>query len=174
VEIDLQKNRARSARDYTGKPMPPRGWGGGIPLSEEQKRTIVRWIDLGCPIDLDYDPKNPEKTGFGWMLDDQRPTLTVASPVPGTNAPLSRIVIGTHDYGSGLQVGTLRVTADFGIDGIAAGENLASRFKPASQGVWVWELAKPVANLKDGKLAVSIADRQGNITRIERSFSVSK
>jgi hypothetical protein len=172
VEIDLQKNRARFDLDFTGKPMPPLGWGGGIPLSEEQKRTIVRWIDLGCPIDLDYDPKNPGQTGFGWMLDDQRPTLTVATPVPGANAPVSRIVIGTHDYGSGLQADTLRVAADFEIDGIAAGENLASRFKPASQGVWVWELAKPIANLKGGKLTISIADRQGNITRIERRFEI--
>ena len=29
------------------------------PLSDEDRRTIVRWIDLGCPIDLDYDPAHP-------------------------------------------------------------------------------------------------------------------
>ena len=25
------------------------------PLTDEDRRTICRWIDLGCPIDLDYD-----------------------------------------------------------------------------------------------------------------------
>ena len=29
------------------------------PLTDEDRLTIVRWIDLGCPIDLDYDPANP-------------------------------------------------------------------------------------------------------------------
>ena len=37
------------------------------PLTDEDRRTLVRWIDLGCPIDTDYDPKSPEKRGFGWM-----------------------------------------------------------------------------------------------------------
>src|SRR5262249_55287335 len=60
---------------YTGSEMPPPDAvkkGKVAPLSDEDKRTLVRWIDLGCPIDLDYDPKKPEERG-GWMLDDQRP-----------------------------------------------------------------------------------------------------
>src|SRR5262249_23309988 len=50
------------------------------PLTAEDRLTLVRWIDLGCPIDRDFDPKNPEKPGRGWMLDDQRPTLTLTYP----------------------------------------------------------------------------------------------
>ena len=50
------------------------------PLTDEDRRTLVRWIDLGCPIDLDYDPAKPQKRGYGWMLDDQRPTLTLTYP----------------------------------------------------------------------------------------------
>ena len=42
------------------------------PLIDEDRRTIVRWIDLGCPIDLDHDPEHPQRRGRGWMLDDQR------------------------------------------------------------------------------------------------------
>ena len=53
------------------------------PLTDEDRRTLVRWIDLGCPIDLDYDPENPETRGYGWMLDDNRPTLTLTYPRPG-------------------------------------------------------------------------------------------
>ncbi len=78
------------------------------PLTDEDRLTLVRWIDLGCPIDLDYDPKNPAKAGFGWMLDDQRPTLTLTSPQAGANPPLDRILIGMHDYGSGLERRELR------------------------------------------------------------------
>ena len=69
-------------------------------LSDEDRLTLVRWIDLGCPIDLDYDPARPEATGFGWMLDDQRPTLTsdlasrgcqpAAGPHPGRHVRLRR------------------------------------------------------------------------------------
>jgi hypothetical protein len=172
-EIDLQKNKSRQDVDYTGKVMPPPSW-VAKPLTDEEKRTIARWIDLGCPIDLDYDPKNPAKTGFGWMLDDQRPTLTLTAPGPGKQEAVSRIVIGAHDYGSGLIAQSFRVTSDVAIDGVAAGENLAPKFKPASQGVWVWELSKPLPELPKATLIVSVTDKQGNVTRIERRFAVGK
>jgi hypothetical protein len=171
VEVDVQKNKARADIDFTGLRMPTESV---APLSDEEKRTISRWIDLGCPIDLDYDPKNPAKPGFGWTLDDQRPTLTVTLPQPGRNDALSRVVIGMHDYGSGLNAESFRVTADFALDGVPAGDNLAAKFKPGSQGVWEWTLAKPVTDLKAGTLTVGVADKQGNVTRIERKISVGK
>ena len=34
------------------------------PLTGEDRRTLIRWIDLGCPVDLDYDPRHPERRGF--------------------------------------------------------------------------------------------------------------
>jgi mono/diheme cytochrome c family protein len=173
-EVDLTKNRARWDLDYAGGPMPPPFNPHGVRILDEERRTIVRWIDLGCPIDLDYDPAHPEKTGRGWMLDDQRPTLTVTLPAPGKNAELSRIRIGMHDYGSGLDPASLRVEADFAIDGSPAGEDLAKQFRPVSQGVRELKLPKPIANLKGGQLVVSVADRQGNVTQVERRFSVGK
>jgi hypothetical protein len=170
-EVDLQKNKAKVDLDYLGSQMPAEG---GKPLSDEQKRTIVRWIDLGCPIDLDYDPAKPQAAGFGWMLDDQRPTLTLTTPVPGRNAELSRIVIGMQDYGTGLNAESFRVTADFEIDGVKPGENLAPKFKGTTQGVWEWTPAQPIKELPTGKLTVSVADKQGNVTRIERTIKVGK
>jgi hypothetical protein len=174
-KVDLQKNRHRYDLDYVGSPMPPPEAvkeNKVKPLSDEDRRTILRWIDLGCPIDLDYDPKTPEKTGYGWMLDDNRPTLTLTLPQPGVNAEVKRIVIGAHDYGSGLDMTRFEVTADFALDGVAAGENLASKFQTTTQGVWEWTLSKPLKELPRGKLVVSVADQQGNVTRIERSFSI--
>ena len=171
-EVDTNKFKSRADLDYTGKVMPAPDWASDAkPLTDEDRRTIVRWIDLGCPIDLDYDPANPTKTGYGWMLDEQRPTLTVAHPQPGKNAEVSRILIGMHDYGTGIDMQSFRVTADLAIDGLPAGEDLSKKFKQGAQGVWEWKLAKPIRDVKDGRMFVSIADRQGNLTRVERRFT---
>src|SRR5262249_43043475 len=156
-------------------PMPPPDAvkaGKVPPLSDEDRRTLARWIDLGCPIDLDYEPKTPEQRGHGWMLDDNRPILTLTLPQPGANATLSRILIGMHDYYTGIDPKTFTVTADFALGGVPAGENLAAKFTPKSQGVWEWALDKPVTALPRGKLTVSVKDRQGNEMRIERTFAV--
>ena len=40
------------------------------PLTDEDRLTLVRWIDLGCPIDLDYNPAQPQERGYGYLLDD--------------------------------------------------------------------------------------------------------
>jgi hypothetical protein len=177
------QNRALADLDYTGSAMPPPEAVAGTylgpdgqrikvaPLTDEDRRTIVRWIDLGCPIDLDFDPGHPERP-TGWMRDDQRPTLTVASPRPGANATLDRIVVGMHDYYSGLELDSFTVTADFPLDGAAAGEGVARRFKAKGDGVWELRLARPITELPKGKLTVAVKDRQGNTTRIERTFSV--
>lgn len=172
--IDVQKNRHRFDVDFTGSRMPPPEAvkaGKVPPLSDQDRRTIARWIDLGCPIDLDFDAKQPGYTGYGWMLDDQRPTLTLQTPKVG-NGPLRFLRIGMHDYGSGLDLQRFSVIADFDIDGVKAGENLAGRFKESSQGVWQWKLTAPVTNVPSGTVKVTTADRQGNESTIRRSIHV--
>ena len=59
------------------------------------------------------------------------------------------------------------------IDDVPPGANLVPRFKAKSPGVWELTLARPVTELARGKLSVSVKDRQGNVTRIERTFSVT-
>ena len=119
------------------------------PLTDEDRLTIVRWIDLGCPIDLDYDPAKPQAAGFGWMLDDQRPTLTLASPRAGVNVSLDRILVGMYDYG-GLDVKSFEVIADFAVNGSPAGENLAAKFQATDPGVWQLKLAEPLKVARSG------------------------
>jgi hypothetical protein len=168
-------NRNRADLDFTGGIMPPPEAvkaGKVAPLSNEDKLTLVRWIDLGCPIDLDYDPKNSSKSGFGWMLDDQRPTLTLSTPVAGANPPLSRILIGMYDAG-GIDQASFEVIADFAMNGIPAGQNLAPKFTSVGPGISELGLSTPL-RVARGKLIVSIKDRQGNTTRIERSFSAGQ
>src|SRR5439155_2794053 len=93
-------------------------------LTPEEKVTIARWIDIGCPIDVDFDPAAPQNRGKGWMLDEGRPTLTLPFPRPGRNtAPLSEIVIGMHDYYTGIDPASLHITANFDCDGVAGGTN---------------------------------------------------
>ena len=101
-----------------------------------------------------------------------RPTLTLTYPKAGANGPLTRVLVGMHDYDTGLDMDSFQVVADFPLDGMDAGQNLASKFKAKTQGVWELTLAKPLAELPKGKLTVSVKDRQGNITRIERTFAV--
>src|SRR5262249_20084827 len=125
--------------DFTGSIMPPPEAvkeGKVKPLSDEDRRTIIRWIDLGCPIDLDFDTKEPQKRGYGWMFDDQRPTLTLTYPRAGSNEALSRIVVGMHDYNTGLDMDSFQVIADFPVDDTEAGKDLASKFKAKAPGVW--------------------------------------
>ena len=170
-------NRNRADLDFTGSAMPPPDAvkeGKVRPLSDEDKFTLVRWIDLGCPIDLDFDPRQPERRGRGWLIDDQRPTLTLTYPCAGVNAPLTRILVGMYDYGTGLDQTSFQVVANFPLAGVAAGEDLAQKFRSKSDGVWELALAAPLRNLPSGKLTISVSDRQGNISRIERTFSVGK
>jgi mono/diheme cytochrome c family protein len=168
--VDLNKHKARYDIDYAGTPMPPPD--SGATLTDEDRRTIARWIDLGCPIDLDYDPAHPERRGFGYMLDDQRPTVAVSLPAPGANAELSRVRVGLYDLGTGLNPAVFRVTADVPLAGAAAGEDLAGKFRQVAPGVWELPLAEPVRRLPTATLTVSVADKQGNVTRVERRFRV--
>jgi hypothetical protein len=175
VELTPQ-NRSRADVGYTGSIMPPPEAvkaGKVKPLSAEDRLTLVRWIDLGCPIDLDYDPAHPDQRGYGWMLDDTRPTLTLTAPQIGANPPLTRILVGMYDYNTGLDMESFEVVADFAIDGTQPGENLAKKFKALPDGRWELLLEKPVTDLPKGKLTVSVKDKQGNITRIDRLFSVT-
>jgi len=182
--VPTNKNRARYDLDYQGTPMPPPAAVAGkyktpdgrtikvAPLTDEDRFTIVRWIDLGCPIDLDYDPQHPDERHFGWMLDDNRPILTLTLPRAGANTSLDRILIGAHDYYTGLDMESFTVTADFAVNDIKLGENLAPIFKPLSHGVWELRLAKPIKDLPRAAVVVSVKDKQGNLSRIERKFTV--
>ena len=179
------ENRRLVNLGYTGSIMPPPAAVAGtyvgpdgkkikVPaLSDEDRRTLVRWIDLGCPIDLDFDAAKPDDQGNGWLQDDNRPTLTLTTPSAGANEALTRILVGMHDYDSGLDLASFRVVADFEIDGVAAGQNLAAKFEAKTLGVWEMKLTKPIARLAKGVLDVSVQDRRGNVTRIERSFTIA-
>ena len=181
--VPTDKNRHRYDLDFLGTPMPPpeavagrfKGPDGKairVPaVSDAARRTIARWIDLGCPIDLDYNPANPQARGRGWMLDDNRPVVTLAYPPLDHRGVIDRLVVGMHDYMTGLDPESLRIVADFEIAGRAAGQNLAPQFKTGAPGVWEWKLPKPVMPPAGGILTLTVKDRQGNTSTLRRQFA---
>ena len=78
-----------------------------------------------------------------------------------------------HSRRHGLDMESFEVVADFPIDGVPAGEDLAKKFKALPDSRWELTLAKPIKELRRGKLTVAVKDRQGNVSRIERTFSVT-
>ncbi len=154
--------------DFTGLMMPPPG-SGVPPLTDDEKMTIARWIDLGAPINWG----GGGATAYGWFLDDLRPSLNVSSPRPGTNtAPLTSIRLGAADAHSGVDWTTLSITADFAVDGRAPGAQLADLAAPVDDGIYAIPLSPPIAALGDGTLNVAVSDRQGNISGVARHFAV--
>ncbi len=148
--------------DYDGVPCPPPG--SPQALTEEEKRTFARWIDLGAPIDLN--------SGRGWFLDDQRPTLTVSVPRPGRNSvPIDRLRIGTSDAYSGIDRKTLSLTADFRVAGRPAGSELVDLTREIAPGVREIVLAEPLPPLERARLTAQVRDRAGNTRRVDRIFS---
>ena len=78
------------------------------------------------------------------------------------------------DAYTGLDPATFTVTGDVAIDGVAAGENLSGKFTPLADSRWEWQLKTPLAPVTSATLSVAVKDRQGNVNRIERRFSVGK
>jgi hypothetical protein len=154
--------------DFTGSIMPPPGTAPA--LSEDEKMTIARWVDLGCPIDSARDDGND---GHGWFLDDGKPTLEVSLPRAGRNpAPLSSIVVGVADANSGIAPGSLSVRADRPINGRAAGVDLADLASAGAEGILSIALSPPLGAGSAGTLFVEVRDVEGNVTRVARRYRV--
>jgi hypothetical protein len=155
--------------DFDGVICPPPG--SAEPLSEEDKRTFARWIDLGAPIDLGNEPL---EEGLGWYLDDLRPTLTVALPRPGPNVePIETLRIGVSDAYSGIDSSSLSLIADFPVAGRPAGAELSDLARENGDGILEVPLGEQLPALDRGRLVAKVKDRAGNTRRVERVFSTA-
>lgn len=153
--------------DFTGSIMPPAG--GGVPaLTIDERMTIARWIDLGCPINSGDNGNTP----YGWFLDEVRPTLFVSVPAP--DAPwetLGEIVIGVADANSGVDLSSISVRANFDVGGRAAGSELAQSLEEVGDGIYRIATGDSVSVPEDGELAIEVRDHQGNTTWYKRTKS---
>lgn len=142
--------------DYTGSIMPPPN-SGYQSLTEDEKMTIARWIDLGAPLEL-------TDTRSDWFIDDLRPTLHISWPRPETPLPVDHLTFAAYDAYSGLNTSSLHVEADFGVQGRAAGAELSDLATPSGSGVWTLPISGMASDLSSGSILVSIKDNQGNLT----------
>ncbi len=156
--------------DYTGTVMPPPG--SGVPaLTEDEKITFARWIDLGYPIDT---AEGTAADVYGWFLDDLKPTVTVSSPRPGlVEDPVTAIRFGLADANSGIELATLSVTADFPVAGRAPGSELNDLAVAVGDGIYEIGLGGALGPLAEAHVRVEVADVQGNITRIDQRFATA-
>jgi hypothetical protein len=155
--------------DFTGSIMPPPG-SSIPPLNEDEKMTIARWIDLGCPINFGQESGHGD---FGWFLDEVRPTLEVSAPRPGVlGAPLTEVRFGVADAYTGVDLSSLSVRVDFSVAGRAPGQELKDLAQPNGDGIYAIALASPLAAARDAHVFIEVADNQGNVTRVNREFSV--
>jgi hypothetical protein len=76
-----------------------------------------------------------------------------------------------HDCG-GLDPTSFEVIADFAVNDIPAGQNLASSSSPAIRCLAV-AVIRPLRTPR-GRLTVSVRDRQGNVTQIDQTFSAGR
>jgi hypothetical protein len=155
-------NKDDADLDFVGKMMPPPG---NTPLSEDEKLLFVRWVDLGAPANRQDDP---ERKKLGWFLDELRPVITITSPRPRQNQQSSEIIFGLFDYYSGLDFSSLAVTADFSINGLQKGENLAELFRE-NEFVWTLDTDSPLPS--KGEIVVKVSDNQGNVHSVTRKFA---
>lgn len=162
-------NRSAADLDYTGNIMPPPA-SGVPPLTEDEKMTFARWIDLGCPVNTG----SGTGTNFGWHQDDLRPTLTVSSPHQNRNEPpLTELRVSFADAYSGISNGTLSVRADFAVNGLAPNTELATLGTRSAEQVWTLALNPPLTNLPPSHLTATVSDAQGNRTTVRVRFWVA-
>jgi Hydrazine synthase alpha subunit middle domain len=154
--------------DFTGTIMPPPG--SGVPaLTEDEKMTIARWIDLGAPV----DSSNASLAPFGWFNDEQKPTLTVSYPQAGNIVqPLQFIRLGAFDNYAGLDRNSFSVRANFQVNDKPPDTELAADLVESADHVWTIKLATPLASLLGGVIKVSVKDMRGNESLAVRSFNI--
>jgi hypothetical protein len=139
-------------------------------MTIDEKMTIGRWVDLGCPINTGAGTANED---YGWFLDDNKPTLDVSLPRPGlSTTPISLLRLGIADAYTGLDAASLSITATLTIEGRPAGAQLSDLFTNGGNGIYTLALGSPLNNAIPERLHVEIADNQGNLTRVTRTFRV--
>ncbi|MCK5666954.1 MAG: hypothetical protein KAI17_25885, partial [Thiotrichaceae bacterium] len=80
-------------------------------ITDVEKRTIARWVDLGSPIDF------PQTDGMGYTDDYQLPVVNIYTPHLGDNSS-TQLKVGFADAMSGINKNTLsvkyfKIDADF-------------------------------------------------------------
>lgn len=141
-----------------------------VDLTDEEKRTIARWVDLGSPIDF------PNKRGFGYTEDYQLPIVNVFRPERGFSVQSSDWKIGFSDAKSGVDWDSIKLSY-YQVD--SSGNPLSSKKDVAVDlskisGNGVLTLSNPgLAKGAEYILEVEVFDFAGNKNIDQRRFTSS-
>jgi hypothetical protein len=131
-------------------------------ITDEEKRTIARWVDLGSPIDF------PQTDGMGYTDDYQLPVVNMYTPHLGDNSS-AQLKVGFNDAKSGLDWSTLEVKYyKIGSAEQAVTINVASDVNAK-------DILTKDMGLGSGEyvITVSIKDKAGNIGVASRRFKIN-
>ena len=132
---DTERNRRLADLDFVA------GGCKAHEIGDDERQTLVRWIDLGAPLTL----PDPARKRYGHLLDNQRPTLAVTRVEGG-------FVIGAYD--AYLDASSLRVRVD--------GRLASASAMPDNR----WFVAAASAE----RVRAEVKDRLGNVTVVDRRF----
>lgn len=136
--------------------MPPPN-SGVPPLTTDEKMTIARWIDLGCPINFGQESGHGT---WGWFLDDLRPALTISSPRPGVTTTVSEICFGAADAYTGINPASLIVRATFPVAGRAPWSELRDLVRQSGDGIYSLPVSPALTTAQDARVYVAIKDKR--------------
>ena len=135
-------------------------------LTNAERMTLARWVDLGAPIDLD--------SPWGFLEDDLRPTL-VLRPAVDRLAPsdsISRLEIAAFDVESGVAPASLSVTCDQAVGPAPPGTNLAAGASLDPEGGRLdLQLPGAVPVAARATFTVTVRDQAGHETRVVRTYA---
>jgi hypothetical protein len=133
-----------------------------LTITDKERRTIARWVDLGGPIDF------PESNGFGYTDDYQLPVVNIFTPHQGSNSG-AQLKVGFNDALSGLDWGTLSVkyrklgsaeqTLAINVGSEVNAKNILTKNLPIGAGEYI--------------ITVSINDIAGNTGVATRRFTIN-
>jgi hypothetical protein len=137
-----------------------------LSLTDLEKRTIARWIDLGAPID--FPELNMEgQEGFRYTDDYQLPVINIHQPRKGNNNS-KQAIIGFADAKSGLDWSSLTITY-YSADG-SLSETVISSYEISERNVVTFTLPTLTPS-KNYILKAEIMDLAGNKNIHTTNFS---
>ncbi|GAC29780.1 hypothetical protein GPAL_2929 [Glaciecola pallidula DSM 14239 = ACAM 615] len=126
-------------------------------LTDLEKRTVARWIDLGAPIDFP-ELNMSGQGGFRYTDDYQLPVINIHQPKRGENTE-NEAIIGFSDAKSGLNWSSLAISF-YPVDESENAQSI-SQFNRSNRDVITFNLPSMVTS-KNYILKVEILDMAGN------------
>jgi hypothetical protein len=139
-----------------------------VSLTDLEKRTFARWVDLGAPIDFP-ELSGSDLDGFRYTNDYQLPVINIEQPKRGTNSERNAI-IGFADAKSGLNWNSLAISY-YSTDG-SENERNVTTFNRSDRNIVTFNLPTLVENL-NYILKVEILDMAGNRKIQTTKFNLS-